>query len=179
MTYHLPMGLHWNETIVCETLRDHCVDARVSGTRIRISLPDESRKTILARLWRLLLLRRPTFIFLNYNPTKFIRNVEINFPWPQTRAEMRCREDIDSAMLKLGCRKGSDQEIATHYCPENNTLDELFDEIDRLHNESFRCVQEHNFENASLIREEQILIQNRIDAILFASVSHQSKKLSD
>ncbi len=179
MTYHLPIGLHWNETIVCETLRAHCVDARVSGTSIRIKLPDGARKTILSLLWGLLLFRRQKFISLNYDPTKFIRNVDIDFPWPQTRAEMRCREDIDTAMLKLGYRKGSDREIAAQYSSNSFVLDQLFDEIDRLDNEVFRDVQEQNFGQACLNRKEQILIRNRIDAILFASVSDERNKISE
>ena len=82
-------------------------------------------------------------------------------------------------MLRLGCRKGSDSEIAEQYCPKSTTLEELFDEIDRLYNEVFQWVQAQNFAMASICRDEQTLIRNRIDAILFASVSKQSHMLSD
>ena len=170
MTYHLPIDLHWNPTSVCETLRSYCVDARACGTSVRIRLPDGARITFFARLWRLLLLRRPKIISMNYDPTKFIRNVEVRFPWPLSRAELRCRDDVDAAMLKIGCLKGCDHEIAARYCPEDATLETLFDEIARLHDEAFKCAQVHDFANASVHMDEQELNRKRIDAILVALV---------
>lgn len=170
MTYHLPIDLHWNPTAVCETLRSYCVDARVCGMTVRIRLPDGARKNLFARLWRLLLLRRPKIISMNYDPTKFIRNVEVQFPWPLTRTELRCRDDVDAAMLKLGCLERSDHEIAARYCPEDPTLEMLFHEIDRQHDEVFKWARVQDFVNAGVHMDEQELIRKRIDAILFASV---------
>ena len=168
--YHIQVGNSWNPKTVCETLRSHCVDSSIVGKCIQIRLPDGKRQTTLQRVLEFLSLRRSKYISLNYDPTKFIRNVNLEDSWPGTRIDLRCFDDIDSAMLKLGCRVGGDREIAAQYCPENATLTGLFDEIDRLQLKIDQSILVQDFDNAGMCRDDENLIRNRIDAILFGSV---------
>jgi len=168
--YHLQFGNSWNLETVCETLRLHCVDASIVGGCIRIRLPDEKRPTIITRFLGFLSFRRSKQIWLKYDLTKFIRNVDLEDLWPRTRMDSRCFDDIHSAMLKMGYLNGGDREIADQYCPKNALLGGLFDEIDLLHIEIDRLILIQDFENAELLCKEEDLIRIRIDAILFALV---------
>ena len=168
--YHIPVGNRWDPKAVCEMLRSHCVNASIVGESVRIKLPDGEPQTILARVLEFLSLRRSKYVLLTFNPTKFIRNVHLEGVWPQTRTELRCFDDIDSAMLKLGYSMGGDREIAARYCPESKTLASLFDEMDRLKEQEEYSVLQQDFENAVLRHDEEEMIAKQIDALLFASV---------
>ena len=168
--YHLPIGNHWDPKAVCEMLRSYCVDASIVGDSVRIKLPDWEPETILARVLEFLLLRRSKYVLLTFDPTKFIRNVDLESVWPQTRTVLRCLDDIDSAMLKLGYLAEGDREIAARYCPECKILADLFDEMERLQGQSEQSSLQQDFENAVLRRDEKEMIAKQIDDLLFASV---------
>ena len=168
--YHLPIGNHWDPKAVCEMLRSYCVDASIVGDSVRIKLPNGEPQTILERVLEFLLLRRSKYVLLTFDPIKFVRNVDLEDIWPRTRAVLRCLDDIDSAMLKLGYVADGDREIAARYCPECKILADLFDEKERLQEQKEQSILQQDFENAVLRRDEVEMIAKQIDTLLFASV---------
>lgn len=169
--FHLPHGKYWNPETVCDVLRSHCVNASITGPNIRITLRGGKRQTILSRVLEVLNLRDPKCVSLNYYPAKFIYNVDLKDFWPQSRLDLSCLDDIESAMLKLGCVIDCERNIAAQYCPDNAILAGLFNEIDRLRVAIDKLIAVQDFANAALRLNEEDLIRIQMDAILFASVS--------
>jgi len=177
--FHLPPGNCWNPEAVRDVLRSHCVEASIAGTNIRIKLPDGKPQTIVARVLKALHFRYSKYVTLIYYPTKFIYNIQLEDFWPRTRIEPTCFDDIESAMLKLGCVVDCERNIAAQYCPDDAALARLFDEIDRLSAEIEQLISVQDFESAALRRNEEDLIRTKIDAILFSSASTQIQRQCD
>ena len=176
--YHLPVGKTWNASRVAEAIYRRGLTATVAGDELKILLPLEeyvepetlARATTVAEI-------KPVIVgqgnaTLKYLAAKVIQNLDLKLD----RAILLSKRTIpDLARLKnalqdCGFICASEREIVMMYCPANDEVRGLLDEIDELEKQKQKDLDSQKFEQAAMILSQQDCVREQIEAIV-ASVS--------
>lgn len=120
------------------------------------------------------MLRRLQVLKIQYNPLRFLVNVEL--VWDSLRDQDVFDQSYDAiydAMSNRGyleaCTDFTGRDLAKLYCGNDARILRILDEIDELQRNRETLVTRQDFESAARNRVAQYELESQLDAILFSS----------
>lgn len=177
--FHVPTNETWDPEALAERLREQNLEAIVLADSVRITLPTIPPATMLERLQDLIFPARSQHLTLRFNKQKFICNIELVFDPLNFSHESVILTQISKACKQRGywCKPG--REIAMKYCPDSAELKELLEKVEQLQIEKENLVANQNVEQAAKVRDDETLLKQRIDAILFKAMCEPDNSVDD
>ena len=177
--FHVPTNETWDPEALAERLREQNLEAIVLADSVRITLPTTPPSNLFERLLNFVARTGPHYMVLSFDRRQFISNIAAEYNPLKISTDTKVFTQIGKACEEIGYWYDTDRKIALKYCPDSAELRDLLDKVEQLQIEIENFVADQNFEQAAKVRDDKIILKQRIDAILFETTGKPDDSADD